>query len=183
MVAAGFVPRPKILKSIFLFYPNPVKVKLMNVKHTMMTAVMLASALVVGGCASSTSGEVYTRQQTREAQDVRLGYVESVRSVLIEGTKSGVGTLGGAALGGLAGSNIGKGKGQVAGAVGGAIVGGLAGSAIEENVTRQPGLEITVRLDGGRMTAVTQAADESFRPGDRVRVLTSYDGTARVAHY
>jgi len=59
----------------------------------------------------------------------------------------------------------------------------LAGSAIEENVTRQPGLEITVRLDGGRMTAVTQAADESFRPGDRVRVLTSYDGTARVAHY
>ncbi|MBL8251654.1 MAG: glycine zipper 2TM domain-containing protein [Candidatus Competibacter sp.] len=155
----------------------------MSMKKMTVTALVLVSALVAGGCASSMSGEVYSRGQAREAQDVRLGYVESVRSVLIEGTKSGVGTLGGAALGGIAGSNIGKGKGQVAGAVGGAIVGGLAGSAIEENVTRQPGLEITVRLDGGRMLAVTQAADQSFRPGDRVRVLTSYDGTARVAHY
>lgn len=155
----------------------------MSMKKMTVTALVLVSALVAGGCASSMSGEVYSQGQAREAQDVRLGYVESVRSVLIEGTKSGVGTLGGAALGGIAGSNIGKGKGQVAGAVGGAIVGGLAGSAIEENVTRQPGLEITVRLDGGRMLAVTQAADQSFRPGDRVRVLTSYDGTARVAHY
>ena len=47
----------------------------------------------------------------------------------------------------------------------------------------QPGLEITVQLDNGRMLAVTQAADEPFYPGDRVRVLTGYDGTTRVAHY
>jgi outer membrane lipoprotein SlyB len=71
----------------------------------------------------------------------------------------------------------------VAGAIGGAVVGGLVGSAIEENATRQPGLEITVRLDSGRMIAVTQAADEPFYPGDRVRLLTGYDGTARVARY
>ena len=55
--------------------------------------------------------------------------------------------------------------------------------AIEENATRQPGLEITVQLDNGRMVAVTQAADEPFYPGDRVRVLIGYDGTTRVAHY
>ena len=59
---------------------------------------------------------------------------------------------------------------------------GLVGSAIEENATRQPGLEITVRLNNGRMVSVTQAADEPFYRGDRVRVLTSYDGTARVVH-
>ncbi len=34
-----------------------------------------------------------------------------------------------------------------------------------------------------RPIAVTQAADESFYPGDRVRVLTGYDGTARVGRY
>ena len=62
-------------------------------------------------------------------------------------------------------------------------MGGVAGSAIEESVTRQPGLEITVRLDSGRMISVTQAADEPFYRGDRVRLLTSDDGTARVAHY
>ena len=152
-------------------------------KTTVTVAVVLAAGLVLSGCPASMSGGAYTRDQSRQAQDVQLGYVESVRQVLIEGTKSGVGTVGGAALGGVAGSTIGRGRGQVAGAIGGAVVGGLVGSAIEENATRQPGLEITVRLDNGRMLAVTQAADEPFYRGDRVRVLTSYEGVARVAHY
>ena len=152
-------------------------------KTTATVAVVLAAGLVLSGCPASMSGGAYTRSQAREAQEVRLGYVESVRQVLIEGTKSGVGAVSGAALGGVAGSTIGRGRGQVAGAIGGAVLGGLAGSAIEENATRQPGLEITVQLDNGRMVAVTQAADEPFYPGDRVRVLIGYDGTTRVAHY
>lgn len=150
---------------------------------TAAVVVMLASGLVLAGCASSLSGGAYSRAQVRGVQEVRLGYVESVREVLIEGTQSGVGTMGGAALGGLAGSNLGKGNGRAAGAIGGAIVGGLVGSAIEQNTTRQPGLEITLRLDSGRLLAITQAADEPFNRGDRVRLLTGYDGTARVAHY
>lgn len=152
-------------------------------KTTATVAVVLAAGLVLSGCPASMSGGAYSRNQAREAQEVRLGYVESVRQVLIEGTRSGVGAVGGAALGGVAGSTIGRGRGQVAGAIGGAVLGGLAGSAIEENATRQPGLEITVQLDNGRMVAVTQAADEPFYPGDRVRVLIGSDGTTRVAHY
>lgn len=152
-------------------------------KMTATVAVVLAAGLVLSGCPASMSGGAYSRDQAREAQEVRLGYVESVRQVLIEGTKSGVGAVSGAALGGVAGSTIGRGRGQVAGAIGGAVLGGLAGSAIEENATRQPGLEITVQLDNGRMVAVTQAADEPFYPGDRVRVLIGSDGTTRVAHY
>lgn len=152
-------------------------------KTTATVAVVLAASLVLSGCPASMSGGAYSRDQAREAQEVRLGYVESVRQVLIEGTKSGVGAVSGAALGGVAGSTIGRGRGQVAGAIGGAVLGGLAGSAIEENATRQPGLEITVQLDNGRMVAVTQAADEPFYPGDRVRVLIGSDGTTRVAHY
>ncbi|MCX7596994.1 MAG: glycine zipper 2TM domain-containing protein [Fischerella sp.] len=144
--------------------------------------VLAASVPLISGCPANLSGNAYTRDQVRQAQHVQLGYVENVRQVMIEGTKSGVGTVAGAALGGLAGSNIGKGRGQVAGVIGGAVLGGLAGSAIEESATRQPGLEITVRLDSGRLLAVTQAADESFYPGDRVRVLTSYDGVTRVVH-
>lgn len=152
------------------------------IKTTATIAALLATSLVLSGCPSSMSGSSYTRDQAQQAQTVRLGYVDSVRTVNIEGTKSGVGTIGGAALGGVAGSTIGKGRGQIAGAVGGAVLGGLAGSAIEENATRQMGLEITVRLENGRMIAVTQAADENFQRGDRVRVLTSQDGTTRVVH-
>lgn len=153
------------------------------IKAIVIVTIATGTAAALGGCAPSVSGGAYDRYQTRQAQDVRLGYVESVRQVLIEGTQSGVGTMTGAALGGLAGSNIGKGKGEIAGAIGGAVLGGLAGSAIEEGATRQPGLEIMVKLDSGRMVAVTQADDEPFYPGDRVRVMTSYDGTARVAHH
>ncbi len=153
------------------------------IKTTVTVTAVLAASLLLSGCPASTSGSAYSRDQVRQAQDVRLGYVESVRQVTIEGTRSGVGAVGGAALGGVAGSTIGGGRGQIAGAVGGAVLGGLAGSAIEESATRQAGLEITVRLDSGRVVAVTQGADEPFYPGDRVRVLTAQDGTARVVHF
>ena len=99
----------------------------------------------------------------------------------IEGTKTPIGAAAGAAVGGIAGSNIGGGKGQAVGAILGAVGGGLAGAAVEEGVTRKPGLEITVRLDSGRLIAVTQEADENFAPGERVRVLTG-GGVTRVSH-
>lgn len=145
-------------------------------------ALAVVAGVFVAGCASSMSGSAYTRSQARQAAQVQYGVVESVREVLIEGTGTGVGAVSGAALGGLAGSNIGRGRGQVAGAIGGAVLGGLAGAAVEEGVTRQTGLEITVRLDNGRVVAVTQAADEPFYPGERVRLLSAADGTARVTH-
>ncbi|MBX9848079.1 MAG: glycine zipper 2TM domain-containing protein [Rhodocyclaceae bacterium] len=111
---------------------------------------------------------------------VRLGVVEGVRHVNIEGTKSPVGGLAGSVVGGVAGSHLGRGSGSTVGAIFGAVAGGLAGSAIEEGVTRQNGLEITVRLESGQLIAVTQAADEEFRVGERVRVLSGR-GATRVS--
>ena len=49
-------------------------------------------------------------------------------------------------------------------------------------MTKKPGLEITVKLDSGRMIAVTQEADEDIRPGDRVRILSG-SGVTRVTRY
>lgn len=144
-----------------------------------VAGVMLVAAMVLGGCASSMSGGAYTRSQARQAQEVQMGVVESVRQVQLEGTKTPVGTIAGAAVGGIAGSNIGGGKGSTVGAILGAVAGGVAGSAIEEGVTKKNGLEITVKLDSGRMIAITQEADEDIRPGDRVRVLSG-GGVTRV---
>lgn len=145
------------------------------------TGVLLLAAAVLVGCASSMSGEAYTRDQARQVEDVRMATVESVREVLIEGTKSPVGTTAGAIVGGIAGSNVGAGKGSSAGAVLGTVAGGVVGSAIEEGATRQPATEITVKFDDGRLIAVTQAGNEKFRPGDRVRVLTG-SGVTRISH-
>ena len=56
----------------------------------------------------------------------------------------------------------------------GAILGGIIGNAVEREAQRaRHGVELTVRLDHGRMIAVVQDdAGEAFRPGDRVRVLS-----------
>lgn len=144
-----------------------------------ITTVLLLS-LAISGCASSLSGSAYNRDQARGEMSVRLGVVEGVRHVNIEGTKSPVGGLAGSVVGGVAGSHLGRGSGSTVGAIFGAVAGGLAGSAIEEGVTRQNGLEITVRLESGQLIAVTQAADEEFRVGERVRVLSGR-GATRVS--
>jgi outer membrane lipoprotein SlyB len=146
-------------------------------------AATFGSTLIalLGACAAGVGGGDYSRDQARREQTVRLGVVDSVREVKIEGTRSGVGAAAGAVVGGVAGSTVGQGRGSTVGAVLGSVAGGVAGQAAEQGATRQTGLEITIKLDSGRLIAVTQAADEPFKPGDRVRVLS--DGaTSRVSH-
>jgi outer membrane lipoprotein SlyB len=148
-----------------------------------LLAALMVSTLALTGCAGGLGSSDYSRDQARTVQEVQMGVIQALRNVKIEGTKSPVGAVGGAAVGGIAGSQIGGGNGQIAGAVLGAVLGGLGGSAIEEKMTSQNGVEITVRLDSGRTIAITQAADvnEQFRVGDRVRVLSG-GGTTRVAY-
>lgn len=153
----------------------------MPVSTRLILPLALVAALGLSACASSKSSGAYTRDQTRQEMTVRMGTVESVREVQIEGTKSPVGAGAGAVVGGVAGSNMGKGRGQIIGAVVGAVAGGLAGSAIEESVTQKTGLEITVRLDNGQLTAIVQEGDERFAPGEKVRLLSGAGGT-RVTH-
>lgn len=143
-------------------------------------SLLLISLAVLAGCASSKSGDVYTRDQARREQNIRMGVVESVREVLMEGTKSPVGAIAGAAVGGVAGSTLGGGKGSTIAAVIGAVAGGLAGSAIEEGVTRKQAMEITIKMDNGQLIAIVQEGDPlEFRPGDRVRIISS-GGESRV---
>lgn len=147
-----------------------------------LVLIGLASLLILAGCASSNSGSVYSREETRQVQQIKMGVVESVRTVKIEGTDSKVGAVAGGVVGGVAGKGVGgDGKSGVVGAVIGAVAGALAGSAIEEVATRKDGVEITVKLDNGSLVAIVQEADEQFHPGERVRLLES-GGVTRVSH-
>lgn len=135
---------------------------------------------VLAGCASGRGGDDYERSEARRVYDVKMGVVESVRTVKLEGTESGIGAAAGGAIGGIAGSTTGRGKGSAVGAVIGAVVGGLAGAATEEVGTRKTGVEVIVRLDSGRTIALVQEDHgEKFQPGERVRILES-GGQARV---
>jgi outer membrane lipoprotein SlyB len=147
--------------------------------NSVRLVLFLAVASLITGCASRKSGDVYSRNQAMQAQTVQMGTVQAVRSVQIEGTKSGVGAVGGGIAGGVLGSTIGGGKGSTLAALGGAALGAVGGNMAEEKLTKKAGLEITVQLDSGSLIAVVQAADVMFSVGDRVRVLSS-GGTTRV---
>ena len=149
-------------------------------------AMSLLGVVVVQGCANySTSPDVYTATASQREETVRFGTLESVRAVKIQsngGQPSGLGAVGGGAVGAVAGSTIGGGTGSILTAIVGGIAGAVAGNAIENGVATRDGAELTVRLDNGDLRAITQEqTGEVFRAGDRVRLLSS-GGTTRVTH-
>jgi outer membrane lipoprotein SlyB len=149
-------------------------------KRILVASIIAASTLVTGCASRGVGGGDYSRGQVRGEQSVRLGVVEGVRDVVIDADNTGTGTLAGAALGGIAGSTVGGGRrANAAGAVAGAVVGGLIGNSIEKNNNDRQGVEVTIRLEGGRIIAITQGKDEEFRVGDRVKILSG-QGATRV---
>jgi outer membrane lipoprotein SlyB len=153
----------------------------MNSKHLLAIGAVTLTAVLAGCAQPGLGGGNYTRSQVRGEQSVRLGTVESVRDVVIDARRDGAGTLIGAGLGGIAGSTLGGGnRANAAGAIAGAVVGAIAGSAIEKSANDRTGVEVTVRLEGGKLIAITQEKDEDFRVGDRVRILSG-QGATRVS--
>lgn len=151
--------------------------------------VLLCSCLIcilpLAGCASNLTGDTYSRDEVRRTQTVRSGTITNIRTVNVEGTDSGVGTIGGAAVGGVIGSRIDGGHGAWAllGGIVGALAGGVAGTKAEEVVTRKNMLELTIREDSGRTVVVVQEpGNESFNVGDHVELLTTNQGVTRVRH-
>lgn len=150
---------------------------------TVLRSLVVGAALAgtLAGCATSDSAAVYSKGQMRQAQHVEFGTVVSVQNVLMEGQNNELLTLGGAALGGIAGSTIGHGRGAAAGTIAGALAGGFGTQAAQRSLGTKNALEITVKLDrSGRMLSIVQEADIPFAVGQRVRVLTGA-GYDRVA--
>ena len=152
-------------------------------RKPLLLVVSFAVLALLGGCVSSLTGDTYSRDEARTVQTVRMGTIEALRPVKIEGTKTPIGAGAGAIIGGVAGSGIGDGRGSAVAAVIGAVAGGLLGAMTEEGLTRTQGVEITVREDDGSMRAYVQEVEENqiFRVGERVRIM-SVNGTSRVSH-
>ena len=151
-------------------------------KMKKIIAISFIASLAVTGCASNLQGDTYSRDDARQVQTVKYGTVEEVRLVVIEGTKTPIGTAAGAAVGGIAASSIGDGTGSTIAAIVGAVAGGMAGSAAEEAITKSQGVELVIRMaDSDNIISTVQAHDpnQPFYVGDRVRVM-SVNGNTRV---
>lgn len=157
-----------------------------TVSRVVLAAALIGSVTMTGCAYNSSSPDVYTSSQAQREETVRMATVESVRGVKISsnnGQPSGLGAIGGGALGGVAAASaIGGGNGSIIAGIIGGLAGAVAGNAVENNVATKNGLEITVRLDNGDLRAITQTANgEVFQAGERVRLLSS-GGVTRVTH-
>ncbi len=148
-----------------------------------LTGLLLIMSLLVTGCApTKLTGDSYSREDTRSVQQVRYARVLELRDVAIEGTHSGVGSVAGAAAGGVAASSVGHGKTSAVAGILGAVVGGVAGSKIENAATRVQGVEVTLQYDDDHsVVAIVQevSPDVRLQVGQRVRVL-NLNGQTRV---
>jgi outer membrane lipoprotein SlyB len=98
--------------------------------------------------------------------------VISITQDTVQNVNTGLGTVGGALVGGAIGSLFGGGSGQtvatVVGAAGGGYLGNQAAQRSQTFVWR-----IGVRYDDGTTATVQQTTAPALRIGDRVRVTSS----------
>lgn len=135
--------------------------------------LILTPLFVLASCTSDLTGTTYTAEEARQMQIVRFGTVAEVRLVKLEGTQGEVGTIAGAAIGGIGGSTLGGAPESKIAAIVGAVAGGVIGRMAEKKLTVKQGVELTIRLEDGSYMSVVQEADPnaSFNNGDRVKIL------------
>ena len=143
--------------------------------------LILVLGQVLSGCASR-GGKTYSDGEVRQVHTVQYGTVVDVVDVMVEEDPSIVGPLVGGVAGGILGSLFGGGTGRTLFALGGAALGAVAGGATEYQMRRYKALQITMELDDGGAIVVVQGYQEFFVKGDRVRIVGTGEGRARVQH-
>jgi outer membrane lipoprotein SlyB len=99
------------------------------------------------------------------------GTVTNLKEVKKKGSSSGVGTLGGALIGGGLGYAVGGHNHRAAGTLVGAGGGALIGNTIEKNASSGKTFKIDVRFDNGTTQTFHYDSHPSWAPGSRVRLI------------
>ena len=145
-------------------------------KKLFSTLVVLSSLTTLSACQSPQSQNTYDAAEVGKQTDIEFGVIRAVKHVKVQAEQSGVGTIGGAAAGGVAGSTVGGGKGAVLTAIGGAILGGLAGNAAESALRDKVGIQYIIRKENGKTVSIVQNIGKDDIPlhiGQRVMIQTT----------
>lgn len=152
----------------------------MKTMNTCGSMLALVSALTLGACAT-TDTQPYNPGgiSSQDSGYYRYGVVQSIEMVRqagsgTSGSSIGIGTVAGAVVGGVLGSQVGDGRGTTAATVIGAAGGAYVGHELEKRQQQQQqqvdAYKITVRMDDGTYQALMQNVEGGFRVGDRVRI-------------
>jgi outer membrane lipoprotein SlyB len=102
--------------------------------------------------------------------------IVSIEEVVAKGEGSGMGAVGGAVVGGLLGHQVGGGSGKQIATVVGAVGGAVAGNEVEKRMGSTKKQEITVKLDDGSSTVISDSGPAVWHTGDHVKII---DGALR----
>ncbi len=119
----------------------------------------LVSIGLLSGCTSNIDSNYYQTSDTQQVAIVKHGTVVSASAVKVSDSGPSntlIGTLAGGAAGAVAGSTVGQGSGSLLMGIGGAVLGGLAGSKAEEALSSQTATQYIVQLTDGSTVSVTQ---------------------------
>ena len=113
-----------------------------------------------------------------------LGLLTAGCHVTGHGQKQTMGTLGGAAVGGLVGAQFGSGGGQVAAAIGGALIGGLIGSHIGQQLDEADRIRAQQAMNQAHAAPIgQQIAWNNPNTGNSGTITPVRDGTSGGGQY
>jgi outer membrane lipoprotein SlyB len=127
---------------------------------------------VLSGCGPSYSPNTYAAAAVQQANKVEQGEVVGVRQVGVS-ADAALGTVVGAAAGGIAGSQVEAGGPVTAlSALGGSVLGGVVGSGVEHAEGDTKAFEYIVQQTNGDLVSVTQKDTVPLAIGEKVLVIT-----------
>lgn len=147
--------------------------------NVLLPAVVVLMAGFLTACTPDISAGSYNTGQVGQASRTESGTIIAARPVNVANSGIGLGTIGGALIGGVAGSAIGGGtRMNVLGALGGAAAGGALGNYAEGKMTSQTGMQYTIKLANRSVVTITQGMDPILNVGQHVYVI--FGNPARV---
>ena len=148
----------------------------MSMMNRLGALLGLAAVLALGAC-TSPPPPAYPDDPYRGGAEPRAAYsgygvVDSIDVVKQGGGGSdfGLGTIAGAVVGGIAGHQVGSGRGNTAATIAGTAGGAYIGHQLEKRNQAQEAYAITIRMDSGSYQTLTQPTPGGLRVGDRVRI-------------
>ncbi len=135
---------------------------------------MVSVVLLSSGCESlgnlGSSGGSQVEAQPIASNVNGTGMIQTVE-VVPRSQGLGLGTLAGAAIGGVLGHQVGGGTGKTVSTVAGAAGGAYVGHEIEKRRrTDNQIYKVTIRMDDGTTQSFAQEAEPMVKQGDRVTI-------------
>ena len=140
------------------------------VRHV-IGAAAAAMLAMLAGCGPNYSPNTYNAAAVQQANKVTQGDVVGVREVRVSADAT-LGTVTGAAVGGIAGSQVDSGGPITAlSTLGGTVIGGLVGNGVEHAGGDTTAWEYIVRQNDGSLVSVTQRDKVPLALGEKVLVI------------